>query len=230
MQVRSNVVERGLDEIRRVYSVWGRHPRLYAAQDWLTFLGRPHAIRRRAVAATRAVPGARVLEVACGTGRNFQYIEERIGPEGRLVGFDLSPEMLSSARDLSRRSGWSNVELVQGDAAVLDVGPEPFDAVLSILGISVVPDFVAALERCHALLHPGGILSICDALLFDGALRVLNPAVRALYEPSTGWRPERNVPDAMRSIFGNVSVETFNLGTFFVATSVKSAEHAGDQL
>ena len=41
----------GLETVRRVYATWGRHPRLYAAQDWLTFLGRHQAIRRRAVEA-----------------------------------------------------------------------------------------------------------------------------------------------------------------------------------
>jgi demethylmenaquinone methyltransferase/2-methoxy-6-polyprenyl-1,4-benzoquinol methylase len=211
----------GLGTVRRVYAVWGRHPRLYAAQDWITFLGRHHAIRRRAVEATGMGPGARVLEVACGTGRNFRYIEDRIGLGGRLVGFDYSDEMLSAAGDLSRRHGWSNVELVQGDAAVLDIGDEPFDAVVSVLGISAVPDYTAALERCRAVLRPGGVLSVCDAQLFSGAMRVLNPIVRAAYTRGAAWNPDRDIPEDMQRIFGNVSVETFNLGTFFVATSTR---------
>lgn len=212
----------GLETVRRVYATWGRHPRLYAAQDWLTFLGRHQAIRRRAVEATGVGRGARVLEVACGTGRNFRYIENRIRHRGRLVGFDYSREMLAAAREICRRRGWSNVDLVQGDAAVLDVGEEPFDAVLSVLGLSAVPDYVAALERCRAVLRPGGTLSVCDAQLFPGRLRMLNPLVRAAYTRGAAWNPDRDIPGQMRRIFGNVLVETFNLGTFFVATSTRA--------
>lgn len=54
-----------LSAVRRVYAVWGRHPRLYAAQDWITFLGgKPHEIRRRAVEAMAVAKGERVLELA----------------------------------------------------------------------------------------------------------------------------------------------------------------------
>jgi len=54
-----------------VYGFWGRHPRLYAAQDCATFLGRPGHIRRAAVAALGLRSGESVLEVASGSGRNF---------------------------------------------------------------------------------------------------------------------------------------------------------------
>ena len=211
-----------LSAVSHVYSVWGRHPRLYAAQDWITFLGKHRTIRRRAVEATGVGPGARVLEVACGTGRNFRTIEDLIGAEGHLVGFDYSREMLSAARGLAERRGWSNVEFVQGDAAVLDVGDEPFDAAVSVLGISAIPDYLSALQRCHDVLRPGGVLSVCDARLFTGGLSFLNPIVRPLYERLAAWRPDRELSRDMRRIFGNVSVEAFNAGTFFVGTSKKN--------
>jgi ubiquinone/menaquinone biosynthesis C-methylase UbiE len=211
-----------LGAVRRVYAIWGRHPHLYAAQDWLTFLGRHRRIRRRAVEASSAGPGARVLELACGTGRNFAYIEERIGRSGQLVGFDYSQQMLAAAEKLCSWRGWSNVELVRGDAAELDIGGPPFDAVISVLGLSAIPDHRAALERRREVLRPGGVLSVCDASLFSGALRHLNPLVRAVYERSAAWEPDRNIPEDMRRCFGAVEVERFNFGTFFVARSVKS--------
>ena len=210
-----------LAAIRRVYAVWGKHPRLYAAQDAITFLGRASEIRRQAVEATGVARGGRLLEVGCGTGRNFPYIQELLGPEGRLVGFDYTEEMLSSAAELVRREGWSNVELIQGDATELDVGSEPFDGVLVALAMSVMPDHVAVIRRCQEVLRPGGALSICDAQPFTEGPRFLNPLLRALYVPTTGWRPDRDIPKAMRAVFGNVEVETFNLGTFFIATSRK---------
>lgn len=201
--------------------MWGRHPRLYAAQDWVTFLGRHRAIRRRAAAATRAGLGERVLEVACGTGRDLGYLEDRVGPEGEIVGFDYSPEMLAAAGDLARRRGWANVSFVEGDAARLEVGDAPFDAVLSVLGMSAIPDHRAALSRCYEVLRTGGVLSVCDAMLPGGAFAVTRPAVRAIYGRLAAWNPNRDLPGDIRRIFGNVTVTEMNLGTFFVATAVK---------
>jgi hypothetical protein len=75
-----------LETVRCVYAKWGRHPRQYATQDWLTFLGKHNALRRRAARATGAGPGARVLEVACGTGLNFNYDRDIPGGMRRTFG------------------------------------------------------------------------------------------------------------------------------------------------
>lgn len=210
-----------LGGIERIYRIWGHHPHLYAAQDLVTFLGRHRTIRRRAVEAMQVARGARVLEVACGTGRNFPYVEAVIGPEGTLVGFDYSPEMLDAARNTVARRNWNNVRLVQGDAADLDVGPDPFDGALCVLGLSAMPDHLAALRRCHEVLRPGGYLSVCDARLFSGALSKLNRLVRAIYVHEAGWHPDRDVVGDIGGIFGNAATETFNAGTFFVAQAQK---------
>lgn len=95
-----------------------------------------------------------VLDVACGTGINFALIEERIGPQGRLVGIDLSAEMLGLAADRVRSQGWENVSLIESaiEAAQL---PGPFDAALFSLTHDVLqaPD---AIERVLRQLKPGG--------------------------------------------------------------------------
>ncbi|TAL19296.1 methyltransferase domain-containing protein [Patescibacteria group bacterium] len=210
-----------LGRVRRVYGFWGRHPALYAAQDLVTFIGRAGKIRRRAVEELQLKKGGKALEVACGTGRNFPYLLAAIGKEGRLVGFDYSQEMLDAARELCRRKGWGNVTLVQGDAAALRISGKDFDGILSVLGISAVPGWEAALRRSCELLRPGGRLVVCDARLFRGAFFFLNPLIRALYSRFAAWDPSKNIPDKMREIFGNAEVENYNFGTFFIATSVK---------
>jgi demethylmenaquinone methyltransferase/2-methoxy-6-polyprenyl-1,4-benzoquinol methylase len=211
------MIDGRLEAVRDVYAVWGRHPLLYAAQDWITFVGRPRAIRLRAVEALALRPGTRVLEVACGTGRNFDYLERAIGPNGSLVGFDFSREMLEAARDLVARRGWRNVELVQGDAAVLDVGSAPFDGVLCVLGMSAIPDHRRALERCRAVLRPGGVVVVCDGRAFTGTLAVANPLLRAVYGRWAAWSSERDVVGDMRHVFGDVVLDELTARTLFIA-------------
>lgn len=215
-----------LARVERVYSLWGRLPGLYAAGDLLTFMGRPGRIRAAAVERLRLREGDTVLEVGCGTGRNFRHLQRAIGAEGRLVGFDYSGEMLAAANRLCRRRGWRNVTLVQGDAAALDVGEGGFDGVLSVLAMSVIPDHRQALERCRDVLRPGGVLSVCDARLFPERLAFLNPLVRALYTWGAAWDPAKDLPAAIEEVFGNVEVEDLNLGSFFIATAVKEERSA----
>jgi demethylmenaquinone methyltransferase/2-methoxy-6-polyprenyl-1,4-benzoquinol methylase len=75
------------------------------------------AQRLRAVQALGLRAGASVIDIACGTGLNFPLIEEAIGPGGRIVGVDLTDAMLAQAQDRIETNGWSNISLVQADAA-----------------------------------------------------------------------------------------------------------------
>jgi SAM-dependent methyltransferase len=78
------------------------------------------AHRLRAVEALGLRPGDRVIDIACGTGLNFPLIEEAIGPDGRIVGVDLTDAMLAQAQHRIEANGWRNVGLVQADAAEFD--------------------------------------------------------------------------------------------------------------
>ena len=76
--------------------------------------------RLRAVRALGLRPGDSVVDIACGTGLNFSLIEQAIGPDGRIVGVDLTDAMLGQARRRIDANAWSNVSLVQADAAEFD--------------------------------------------------------------------------------------------------------------
>jgi len=203
------------------YRFWGRHPAWYALSDYLTFLGRSGAIRGRAAESLGARKGSMVLELGCGTGINFRFIRAAVGGEGTIVGLDYSKEMLRAACELVLENGWSNVALVRGDAAAPGFAEEAFDGVLSVLALSAIPRWKDALVKCRAVLRPRGVLAVCDARPFDGPLRVLNPLVKAVYRPCTAWDPSRDIPEEMRKVFGDVKVEKFNMGTFFIATSIR---------
>lgn len=210
-----------LEKVRKVYSFWGKFPSLYSAQDAITFLGRAKTIRSRAVKKMSLKRGGKALEVACGSGRNFPYLAETVGKDGFILGFDYSQEMLDAAKRLSERNGWNNIKLVQGNAAQLKITENNFDGVVSILGISAIPDWGKALNRCYDILHHGGKLVVCDASLFTGFLKILNPLVRVIYSKFAAWDPSKNIPEKMKEIFGNVEVENLNFGTFFIAVAIK---------
>jgi SAM-dependent methyltransferase len=74
--------------------------------------------RRELVARLAPRRGEVILDIGCGTGRNFEQIQAGIGPEGRLIGIEPSGEMLAQARALVQRRGWTNVELVCAGAVM----------------------------------------------------------------------------------------------------------------
>ena len=97
------------------------------------------AQRRRAIEALGLRPGDTVVDIACGTGQNFPLIEHTIGPEGRIVGVDLTDAMLAQAQRRTESNGWSNISLVQADAVDF-VFPTEVDAILSTYALSHVPE------------------------------------------------------------------------------------------
>jgi ubiquinone/menaquinone biosynthesis C-methylase UbiE len=88
-----------------------------------------HRFRRHFVARLELKAGDVVLDVACGTGLNFPRIQAAIGQQGRLIGVDLSPDMLALARERVARSKWQNVTLISSSVEDARI-PDDVDAAL----------------------------------------------------------------------------------------------------
>lgn len=137
--------------------------------------------RARAVEALDLWPGDTVVELGVGTGANLEMLADAVGPDGRVIGVDLSPEMLVEAREKVTRHGWSNVELVEADARDYAF-PEDLDGVLSTFAITLVPQAQKVIERAIDALSPGGHIAILDFKKPDWpdwAIRAYLPLVRA---------------------------------------------------
>jgi ubiquinone/menaquinone biosynthesis C-methylase UbiE len=216
-------MDRDLEHGRRVYDWWARHPRLFRAVDEIVCLGRRQELHRRAADALSLRGGETVLDLACGPGVNFALLEEAIGPSGRLVALDYSEEMVTSARERALREGWQNVEVLQGDAARMQLGVGSLDGALCTLGLSVVPDQRGAIERVKAALDPGGRFVVLDGRTFRGRARVLNPIIKPLFKYTSNWRdPDSDLVAELERAFDQVAVEEFNGGSLFIARASKS--------
>ena len=170
--------------------------------DWANLEGVLYAdARATAVELLNLAPGARVLDVACGTGANFELIRRQIGPSGGLVGVDVTPEMLDRARARIVRAGWDNVHVREADICALGPGElgGPFDAALCTLGLSVIPDWQRAWESMLAFVRPGGRVAVMDAgdpapdarRIDKSASRPLAWALERLFAADCSRRPWR---------------------------------------
>jgi len=122
--------------------------------------------RDRLIAGLDVPQGGRLLEVGCGTGRNLAAIG-RAYPSAQLHGFDISAEMLRTARHTLDRSGMGErTMLAQGDATAFDpramFGVEAFDRVVISYALSMIPDWEAALHEAVRHVRPGGRVDIVD--------------------------------------------------------------------
>lgn len=88
--------------------------------------------------------GDTVVEMGCGTGANIPYLRQRVGTEGRVIGIDLTQPLLDRARMRIERAGWTNVDLVRGDASRPPVTRA--DAILATFVIGLLPDPAGAVE------------------------------------------------------------------------------------
>lgn len=148
---------------QEIQSIYTRQAKRYdVALQLYRLIGlRIKAYRIHAIELLRLRRGDCVVDLACGTGLSFPLLVERIGPEGRLIGVDLSPGMLECAKERIERSGWNNVELIQSDMAGYPF-PEHVNAVLSIGAFGYVPEYNRVIERAKHALVPGGRLVIAD--------------------------------------------------------------------
>jgi SAM-dependent methyltransferase len=113
----------------------------------------------------RLAPGERVLDLGSGAGTDSLVAAQMVGPEGRVTGIDMTPQMLAKARAAAAELGLTNVEFVEGEAERLPFPDESFDVVVSNGVIDLVPDKDAVFAELHRVLVAGGRLQIADVTI-----------------------------------------------------------------
>jgi len=114
----------------------------------------------RGVALANLRPGERVLDVASGTGALTRLAAKSAGPNGRVVGLDLSPDMLDVARTTAPEATAAPIEWREGDVGALPFADDSFDAVFCAFGLMFFPDRIGALKEMVRVLRPDGRVTL----------------------------------------------------------------------
>ena len=159
--------------------------------------------------------GARVLDLACGTGVVARIAAQRAGVEGQVFGVDLNPAMVSVARSLPAPEG-ARINWLEGSALAIPLGDASIDVVLCQQGLQFFPDRARALREIRRVLDRGGRLALSvwnSAGLYNTA--VAKALARfAGKEIASRFHASRNAP-------GKGELERLTLGAGFSDVDVR---------
>jgi demethylmenaquinone methyltransferase/2-methoxy-6-polyprenyl-1,4-benzoquinol methylase len=140
-----------------VHGVFTAIARRYDLMNTLLSFNRDRYWRRRAVAATRLVPGGQALDVCCGTGRLALELAKVAGPSGRVVGLDFCRAMLDiAAATIAANPHGRTIQLLEGNAMALPFADDSFDCATIGFALRNVPDIPAVLAEMRRVVRPGG--------------------------------------------------------------------------
>jgi arsenite methyltransferase len=125
-------------------------------------------------------PGETVLDLGSGAGNDVFIARHEVGPEGRVIGVDMTPDMVGRARANAAKLGYDNVEFRLGEIEHLPVEAGSVDVVISNCVLNLVPDKARAFAETARVLRPGGRFCVSD-IVATGELPAGVRAVAGLY-------------------------------------------------
>jgi arsenite methyltransferase len=158
-----------------------------------------------ALAALR--PGEVVLDIGSGGGLDSFLAANKVGPQGRVIGVDMTPSMLDRARASARRNGFTNVEFRQGYAEALPVDDGEVDVIMSNCVINLTEDKGCVFGEAFRVLKPGGRLEVSDEVMSGPVPLQARVNAAGWAECVTGALPEQEYLDLISQAgFTNATV------------------------
>ncbi len=181
-------------------------------------------------------PGDFVLDVATGTGEPALTISKLVGPRGRVVGVDLSPDMLDVARERAASQGISNVTFQVNEDEDLSAFPDStFDAVVCRLGLMFMPEPVRALKGFLRVLKPNRRASV-STWASSPSTAIMKAVVKHVpdFQPAPPGTPGTQLgipsPDMLGDIFTRAGFSNYNYQTTAATLQSDSAEECWEMI
>jgi arsenite methyltransferase len=168
--------------------------------------------------------GEIVLDLGSGGGIDCFLAAKQVGPEGRVIGLDMTPEMIKLARRNAKKIGIKNVDFRYGEMEDIPLLDESVDAIISNCVINLSPDKDAVFREAYRVLRPGGRMSVSD-MVVDGDLpRAIRDKMDAWVGCIAGALDESVYLDKIRSAgFTNIEVISHD---FAATDQIAEAEDA----
>ena len=156
--------------------------------------------------------GETVIDLGSGAGFDCFLAAHKVGESGRVIGVDMTPEMLDKARENARKGGYRNVEFRLGEIEHLPVADNAGDIIISNCVINLSPDKAKVFQEAFRILKPGGRLMVSDIVLLQELPAALKNSIEAYVGCLAGAVMKEDYIDAIRGAgFQDVKIidETF---------------------
>jgi len=188
--------------------------RLYPAQDLADL---PESVTGIAMGCGNPValadlhPGEVVLDLGAGGGLDCFLAAKKVGPQGRVIGLDMTPELIKLARRNAKKMGATNVEFQYGEIEEIPLPDNSMDMVMSNCVINLSPDKDKVFSEAYRVLRPGGRLAVSDIVTHGPLPEIVRNNLEAWAGCVAGALDETAYLDKMRQAgFAEVEVTARN--------------------
>lgn len=154
-------------------------------------------------------PGEVVLDLGSGGGIDAFLADRKVGPQGKVIGLDMTAEMINRARENAKKIGLTNVEFKLGEMEAIPLPDNSVDVVISNCVINLSPDKDSVFREIFRVLKPKGRIAVSDIVTQGPLPKFITQNAEAWASCIGGALREKNYLDKIRaSGFANVGIES----------------------